>query len=77
MQALIKLKLFATLEKFSPEISDPYPITSGATIGELLDHLKIPRNKVKLIFINGVRSLFSSPLKEGDRVGIFPPVGGG
>ena len=77
MQALIKLKLFATLEKFSPEISDPYPITSGTTVGELIDQLKIPRDKVKLIFINGVRSIFSSPLQGGDRVGLFPPVGGG
>ncbi|RLC28743.1 MAG: MoaD/ThiS family protein [Deltaproteobacteria bacterium] len=77
MQTLIKLKLFATLEKFSPEISDPYPVRSGATAGELIDQLNIPREQVKLIFINGVRSIFSSPLQEGDRVGLFPPVGGG
>jgi len=77
MQILIKLKLFATLEKYSSDISDPYPITSGVTAGELIDQLKIPRDKVKLIFINGVRSIFSNPLREGDRVGIFPPVGGG
>lgn len=77
MQIFIKLKLFATLEKFSPEISGPYSITSGATVGDLIDQLKIPRDKVKLIFVNGVRSIFSSSLQEGDRVGIFPPVGGG
>lgn len=77
MQALIKLKLFATLSKFGTNISDPYPIPSGATVGELTDQLKMPRDTVKLIFINGVRGSLSTPLHDGDRVGLFPPVGGG
>ena len=77
MQILIKLKLFATLEKYSSDLSDPYPIKSGATAGKLIDQLKIPRDKVKLIFINGVRGSFSTALQDGDRVGLFPPVGGG
>jgi molybdopterin converting factor small subunit len=77
MQALIKLKLFATLSKFSPNISDPYPIPSGSTVGELTDQLKMPRDQVKLIFINGVKRSLATPLQDGDRVGLFPPVGGG
>jgi len=77
MKALIKLKLFATLSKFDPDISDPYPIPLGATAGELTDQLKMPRDKVKLIFINGVRGSLSTALQHGDRVGLFPPVGGG
>ncbi|MBW1866169.1 MAG: MoaD/ThiS family protein [Deltaproteobacteria bacterium] len=52
-------------------------IHQGYPVGELIDQLEIPRDQVKLIFINGVRGIFSSPLQEGDRVGIFPPVGGG
>jgi len=77
MQAHIKLNLFATLLKYNPDISDPYPIPSGATVGELADQLKMPRDKVKLIFINGVRGSLSTALQDGDRVGLFPPVGGG
>ena len=77
MQAQIKLNLFATLTKYSHRIPDPCPITAGATVGELLDRLEIPRNHVRLIFINGVRGTLSTPLQDGDRVGLFPPVGGG
>jgi molybdopterin converting factor small subunit len=46
-------------------------------VGELTDQLKMPRDTVKLIFINGVRGSLSTPLHDGDRVGLFPPVGGG
>ena len=67
MQALIKLNLFATLAKYSPGIPDPCPITAGATVGELLDRLEIPRNHVRLIFINGVRGTLRSKTPNGQR----------
>jgi molybdopterin converting factor small subunit len=37
----------------------------------------MPREKAKLIFINGVKAELTSTLEGGERVGIFPPVGGG
>jgi molybdopterin converting factor small subunit len=73
----IQLKLFASLQKFTPPTSDNYPIDAGQTIHSIIDNLNIPLEHAKLIFINGVRSELSSKLKGGERVGIFPPVGGG
>ena len=77
MKPHIQLKLFATLNEFTPPSADNYTIDQGMSIKELLDQIKIPRTKAKLIFINGVKAELTSILKGGERVGIFPPVGGG
>ena len=77
MQADIQIKLFASLSKLMPESCDHYPIEQGIQVLDLVRQLKIPENQAKLIFINGVMSELTSVLNGGERVGIFPPVGGG
>ena len=77
MQTFIKLKLFATLQRFTPENPERFPVETGCTIKVLLERLNIPPSESKLIFINGVRAEPESSLKGGERIGIFPPVGGG
>jgi len=72
----IELKTFATLQEVYP----PQPeleIITGETLGSVMDRLGIPRKKVTIIFINNVHGDFDSPLKDGDTVGLFPPIGGG
>jgi molybdopterin synthase sulfur carrier subunit len=77
MKSQIQLKLFATLHEFEPPSSGNYSIEQGISIRELLEQLKLPPAKAKLIFINGIKADLNATLKGGDRVGIFPPVGGG
>jgi molybdopterin synthase sulfur carrier subunit len=77
MNATIDLKLFATLVAHTPQDASRYPITSGITIAQLIELLQIPPVSAKLIFINGIRGGLETRLKGGERVGIFPPVGGG
>ncbi len=77
MKKTIQLKLFATLSGLSPENAEAVPIDPGITIEGLLEQVKIPKDKARLIFINGVKSDLGSQLKGGERIGIFPPVGGG
>jgi molybdopterin converting factor small subunit len=60
-----------------PATAENYPIEAGTTVGILLQQLDIPPEKIKLVFIDGVRAELTSTLKGGERVGIFPPVGGG
>jgi molybdopterin converting factor small subunit len=76
-QVYITLKLFASLEKFTPDSADNYPVEPGTSVRKLIAGLKIPEEKAKLIFIDGVRDELDSILKGGERIGIFPPVGGG
>jgi molybdopterin converting factor small subunit len=73
----IQLKLYANLRMFMPAEGETYPIIPGMTVQELLSRLNLPTEKAKLIFIDGTKAELSSRLEGGERVGIFPPVGGG
>jgi molybdopterin converting factor small subunit len=77
MKSHIQIKLFATLQEFMPVSAENYAIEAGTTVSGLLRQLDLPPEKVKLVFINGARAELTSILKGGERVGIFPPVGGG
>ena len=77
MNATIDLKLFATLAAHSPPDASHYPITTGMTVAHLIELLQIPPVSAKLIFVNGIRVDLETRLTGGERVGIFPPVGGG
>jgi len=77
----IEFKLYASLKVYMPGISvgssPVMEIREGTRIGELLGQLKIPPGSVKIIFLNGVHSTPDAVLKEGDKLGVFPPVAGG
>ena len=73
----ITVKLFASLKQFSPDSADSYPVKPGITVKKLLEELCVPEDEVKLVFIDGVKHDLASILKGGERVGIFPAVGGG
>ena len=77
MTVHITLKLFATLSRFTPASPDKYPIEPGATVRDLLKQLDVAEDDIKLIFIDGKKGGLTSSLHGGERVGIFPPVGGG
>lgn len=77
MNATISLKLFATLAKRMPEDSNQYPISPGTTVRDIVDRLNLTEAEAKLIFVNNKRAFLTSVLNDGDRLGIFPPVGGG
>ncbi len=77
MKSQIQLKLFAGLDSFSPPSADRFEIDAGISVGELLALIELPVEKARLIFINGVKADLNTLLEGGERVGIFPPVGGG
>ena len=65
MQPHIQIKLFANLQKFMPASAENYAIEAGITVGTLIQQLDIPQDLIKIVFI------------DNERVGVFPPVGGG
>ena len=77
MTETIDLRLFATLQKFNPDTSAAFAISPGATVREVLEQIGVPVEKAKLIFVNGLKKDLDVVLNGGERVGIFPPVGGG
>lgn len=77
MDIYISLRLFASLAQRMPDRPDRYAVSPGTTIGEVLSALGISEDEAKLIFINNKRADLSSIIEDGDRIGVFPPVGGG
>ena len=75
--AKIQLKLYATLRKFLPDDCDELDIEPGSSVNDILKQLGIPDNEAKLIFIDGKKGAIDTILKGGERLGVFPPVGGG
>lgn len=73
----IQIRLFAGLDKYAPALPDPYPIKPGTSFARLLKILAIPEDKARLLFINGKKAGLQSILNGNERIGIFPPVGGG
>ena len=73
----IELRCYATLAPLAPANATAFPLEPGETVGGLIDRLAIPRDEVKIVFVNGLATELDRELADGDRVGIFPPVGGG
>lgn len=78
----IEVRLHGTLAAHepSPRAGEPFTIElpDGATVGDLASALRVPLGDIHLVFVNG-RAAYDrgQALAAGDRVGIFPPVGGG
>ena len=77
----ITVKLFATLARFSPGGLSGTPfelnLSESSTVQVLEDQLGIPSEEIKISFVNGLIREPDWILKQGDEVGIFPPIGGG
>ncbi len=77
----VEVRLFATLRKYhtSPGNSEAMVVEldDKTQLGNLLDKLKVPKEEVTVIMVNGRREKESYLLQEGDRIGIFPLIGGG
>ncbi|MFH1980609.1 MAG: MoaD/ThiS family protein [Pseudomonadota bacterium] len=77
MAATVELKLYATLRRPLPADGKAVPVTPGTTVAGLLADLGIDLSTVKLVFIDGRKKSIDTALYGGERVGVFPPVGGG
>ena len=77
----VHVKLFATLRRQFPDLGLgerlPVELPPGTTVGGLVEHMRLPADQVKMIFVNNVIQEAEHKLADGDEVGVFPPVGGG
>jgi len=72
----IRIKCFATLSDHTPE-GGLLQLPEAATVASALSLVGLEEKDVKLIFVNSKSAGLDTVLADGDRVGIFPPVGGG
>lgn len=77
----VTVKLFATLVRFrnGTQVAKPFEVElpDGSVVQDLIDILKIPAEETHVVFVNNIIEDADSKLKDGDVVGMFPPVGGG
>lgn len=73
---MIEVRLFATFregrDKISLLESERYK-----TARDVLQHFSIPPEEVAILLINGHHAAADAPVKDGDVIALFPPVGGG
>jgi len=77
----VEINLYATLARYLPpgakEAGGMLEVAEGLTVEALIRELRVPEDLVKLIFVDGAHADRQTVLKEGNRLGVFPPVGGG
>ena len=77
----VKVKLFATLARFSPGGLPGTPfmveMPEGATLDDLANRLCLPIGDVQISFVNAVIQELDYEIHDGDEIGFFPPIGGG
>ncbi len=73
---LLEVKCYATLAKYQPSNQD-FALGPQPTLRDLVVFLGIPELELKITFVNGVHVGMEHELHEGDRIGLFPAVGGG
>jgi len=77
----IEIHLYASLAKYLPENSKNktciIEFPEHSVVSDVIRKMRLPDQANKLIFLNGIHASRTSGLKDSDRVGLFPPVGGG
>jgi molybdopterin converting factor small subunit len=77
----VRVKLYANLSRYFSNVAPGIPfeieLPESATVADLVNWLKLPREEVKLFFVKGRARPIDWPLEPGDEVGIFPLIGGG
>jgi sulfur carrier protein ThiS len=77
----VEVRVFSGLEKFVPEAGLGKVLTvqvpEEATGKDLIEQLQIPAGQIFTMFINGRHAFPEQVLQPGDRVALFPPIGGG
>ena len=77
----LKVFLAATLRKYvegyDGAVGHDLEIAPESTVADAAHLLGIPLEEVKLIMVNGRGSKWDTTLQGDERLGLFPPVGGG
>ena len=73
---MIEVRLFAGLRQGRQKVY-LMEAASVRNVQDIMDVLNIQRTEVNILLINGFHQKPETPVKDGDIVAIFPPVGGG
>jgi molybdopterin converting factor small subunit len=72
----IFVKSYATLRGYQPE-DGVLDVEESDSVNTVLHKLNLPPEEAKVVFVNGRHASLDQVLKEGDKIALFPAVGGG
>ena len=73
---MIEVRFFATLRDGRGKVMQ-VDAEKAAVAGDILRLCDIKPEEVSILLINGFHSKPEDPVKDGDVISLFPPVGGG
>ncbi|MDO4991201.1 MAG: MoaD/ThiS family protein [Eubacteriales bacterium] len=73
---MIEVRFFATLREGRGKVTQ-IDAEKASAAGDILRLFAIKPEEVSILLINGFHSGPGDPVKDGDVVSLFPPVGGG
>ena len=73
---MIEVRFFAALREGRGKIAQ-IGAEEASTAADIFRRFAIPAEEVSILLINGFHSKPEDPVKDGDVISLFPPVGGG
>ena len=75
---IIKMIFHGSLKKYNSDRAEmELEIPDGMMVGELIQKIDVPKDKIAFVAVNGSRAPVSQILQDGDEVKLFQLVGGG
>jgi molybdopterin synthase sulfur carrier subunit len=77
LQVFLNASLRLYVPGYNPYEGLTLEVPSGTPVSRIISRLGLPPEEVTLIMVNGVRQNRDFPLEGSERLGLFPPIGGG
>ena len=77
----VEVRSYANLQQYSPNLKIGEPLVMvlnhETKLKDLLEELKLPKEEANTVFVNGKWEGEHYILRDGDKIFIFPSIGGG
>ncbi len=73
----LKILLRKYVPGYNPVKGMNFFVNGEITVEELCERINIPSDRIKIVMVNGKNKPMHHVLKGSERVGLFPPIGGG
>ena len=76
-QITVDVHLFATLRQDASAPLQRLKLRARTSVSDVVKRLALPQEEIHLVFVNGHVASLDQLLQDGDRLALFPPIGGG
>lgn len=77
LQIFLSSSLRKYVPNYDPAVGVELVIRKGMSVSEVCRQLDIPTEPIKIVMVDGIGKSLDQVLEGNERVGLFPPVGGG